>query len=121
MIAVAQLIRDRPGTVARTLRETFGVGLSDLGDRLSWGEALLLLREAAADQSTALGADLADWAYPASIRDLIALSAQIANPKVASKLMPWAMERPGAKEPNATPDEVVAAVAELDAGIVFGS
>ena len=101
--------------------ETFGVGLSDLGDGLSWGEAKLLIEEASSDQSTALGAELAGWAYPASIRDLISLSAQIANPDVAQKLMPWTLEQPGSKEPNATADEVAQAIAELDSGIIFGS
>ncbi|WGD38473.1 hypothetical protein [Lysinibacter sp. HNR] len=95
------------------------MGLSDLGDGLSWGEAKLLIEAAASDPGTALGAELAGWAYPASTSELISLSAQIANPDVAKKLMPWALERPGKKEAGASADEIAIATAELDAGIVF--
>lgn len=118
MIAVAQLIRDHPRTVARTLRETFGVGLSDLGDGLIWGEAKLLLEQAAEDPATALGAELAGWAYPASIPTLISLVAQIGDPKSSKKVMPWSMKVPR-REQQATLDEVAAAAAELEDGIVF--
>ncbi|MDN3309558.1 hypothetical protein QWJ90_01300 [Microbacterium oryzae] len=120
MIAVARIIRERRHTVARTLRETFGVGLSDLGDGLSWGEAKLLIEEASGDPSTALGAELADWAYPASMPDLLTLIAQIGNEKAARKVMPWVMQSPKRQdETRATTDEIAAAEAELDSGIVF--
>lgn len=105
--------------IARTLRETFSVGLSDLGDGLSWGEAKLLLEEAAADPGTAFGAKLAGWAYPASLRELLSLMAQIGNQKAAHKVMPWVMKDARKREPQATPDEVAAATAELEDGIVF--
>lgn len=39
--------------------------------------------------------------------------------KAASKVMPWVFKDPRKQEPNATPDEVAAAEAELEAGIVF--
>ena len=98
----------------------YGTGLSDLGDRLSWGEAKTLLEEAAGDGGTALGAELAGWAYPASMPQLIALSAQIGDPKTARRVMPWAMDNPRRKKQNqATPDEIAAAQAELEAEFVF--
>jgi len=105
--------------IARTLRETFGVGLSDLGDAVSWGEAKLLLEEAAADPSTAFGAELAGWAYPASMRDLLSLAAQIGNKDAFKKVTPWAMQNPRGPAHGATSEEVAAAQAELDSGIVF--
>lgn len=117
MIAVAQIIRERPATVARTMRESFGVGLSDLGDGLSWGEAKLLIEEAAADTSTHLGADLAGWAYPAGFRDLLSLAAVIGNEKAARKVMPWAMSLKS--EVKATPTEVAIAAAQLEDEIIF--
>jgi hypothetical protein len=95
------------------------VGLSDLGDGLSWGEAKLLIEEAAEDPSTAFGAELADWAYPASLPDLLTLVATIGNQRASMKVMPWVMKNPRTAGPAATPDEVAAADAELDAGIVF--
>lgn len=120
MISVARLVRDRRRTVARTLRETFGVGLSDLGDGLTWGEARLLLEEAASDPSTALGADLAGWAYPATTPMLISLSAQINDRSAAKRLMPWEMGSSGTKH-GASDEELAAAQAELNAGIVFAT
>lgn len=107
--------------VARTLRETFGVGLSDLGGALSWGEAKLLLEAAAGDPATALGADLAGWAYPASTPVLISLVAQIGNPTASKRLMPWALTNPRSKKSDATAEEIAAATAELEDGIVFAS
>ena len=110
-------MKERPGTVARTLRETFGVGLSDLGDGLSWGEAKLLLEEAAADPSTALGAELAGWAYPASTLDLLGIVAQFGKKATEARLMPWQMAEDRAGQP--TPDEIAEAEAALAESIVF--
>ena len=95
------------------------MGLTDLGDGLSWGEAKLLIREAANDPSTALGAELAGWAYPASLRELLSLMAQIGNQQAANKVMPWAMKDPRQRESRATPDEIAAATAQLEDDIVF--
>ncbi|MBO3663736.1 hypothetical protein J5V96_09430 [Microbacterium sp. NEAU-LLB] len=92
-----------------------------MGGALTWGEAKLLLEEAASDPSTALGAELANWAYPASLPDLLALIAQIGNEKAARKVMPWAMPSPKANGSGATSDEVAAAVADLESGIVFST
>lgn len=120
MSEVARIVKERPATVARTLR-ALGTGLSDLGDSLSWGECLLLLESAASDPSTPLGAELAGWAYTASLRDLISLSAQIGDPKAAKKLMPWALDAPGKAEGAATDEEVAMANAELEDSMVFAS
>lgn len=95
------------------------MGLSDLGDGLTWGEAQILIEEAASDPSTRLGAELAGWAYPASAPDLIALVAQIRDEKTAKKLMPWSLQV--ARGPAATPDEVAVAQADLESEIVFAS
>lgn len=116
MMAVAQIVKERPETVAVTLRG-FGVGLSDLGDRLTWGECWLLLKRSAGDHATPLGAELAGWAYQASMRDLISLSAQIGDPKVSRKLMPWAIESPGRH--GASEAEVAEATAELESEFIF--
>ena len=95
------------------------MGLSDLGGAVKWGEAKLLIEAAAADPGTALGAELAGWAYPATTPALIALVAEIGNPKASKKLMPWAMKNPRQQSNGPTPDEVAEAAAELEDGIVF--
>lgn len=111
------MIGEHRGTVARTLRETFGVGLSDLGDGVLWGEAKLLLDEAASDPSTALGAELAGWAYRASFPELLTLIATIGDRKASQAVMPWAVSL----EPTqtATPDEIAIADAELERSFIF--
>lgn len=73
------------------------------------------------DPSTALGADLARWAYPASIPTLITIAAQIGDPKQSRKVMPWAMEHPRrkAQASSVTAAEIAIAEAELEADFVF--
>lgn len=97
------------------------MGLSDLGDALTWGEARILLEEAAADPGTALGAQLAGWAYPANMLELLNLTATIGDAKASRKVMPWAMSSPRSNAPKATTEEVAIAQAELEDGIVFAS
>jgi hypothetical protein len=121
MIAVARLIREHRGAAARTLRENFGVGISDLGGGLTWGEAHTLLTEAAADTGTALGAELAGWAYPASMSQLITMIATIGDRKASQKVMPWVMKNLRDGAPSATAEELAQAQAELEDGIVFAS
>ena len=105
--------------VARTLRNPYGVGLSDLGDALSWGEAILLIEAAVNDPSTILGAELAGWAYPASTLDLLSLSAQIGDWKTARRVMPWVLEISRPQQPNASADEIAIAEAELESEFIF--
>ena len=115
MIAVARFVKAHRGKVARTLRETFSVGLTDLGDGLSWGEALLLLSEAAQDPGTAIGAELAEWEFPASRMAVLTLSALVRDEQEFARVAPWA----GRKAPRASDEELAAARAELEAEIVF--
>ena len=84
---------------------------------MSWGEAKLLIEQAAEDPATHFGAALAGWSYPASTQQLITLIATIRDEKASKKLMPWALKIDGG--PKADPVEVAAAQDELNAGIVF--
>lgn len=84
---------------------------------MSWGEARLLIEQAAEDPSTHFGAALAGWSYPASTQQLITLIATIRDEKASKKLMPWALKIDAGQK--ADPVEVAAAQDELSAGIVF--
>ncbi|WP_258186443.1 hypothetical protein [Microbacterium sp. PAMC21962] len=88
-------------------------GLSGLGGALTWGEARLLLDEAAADTSTVLGAHLAGWAYRATTPELMMIAATVGAR--AAEIMPWAITKPE----QATPAEVASALAQLEDEIVF--
>lgn len=107
--------------LAPTLRAQFGVSIDDIGDRISWGEARDLVLSAAADTSTEFGASLAGWAYPASLIELMQLSATIADNKAFQSAAPWTMgeelRRRAAEQ--ATPDEIAVLDAQLDEEIVF--
>ncbi|WP_242864503.1 hypothetical protein [Microbacterium testaceum] len=94
------------------------MGLSDLGDAVNWGEACVLVKRAALDPSTALGAELAGWAYPASMPELLTLLAQIPSRNTAKAVMPWSMKVPDEQTP-ATPDEIASADAALESEFVF--
>ena len=92
------------------------MGLSDLGGAVVWGEAKLLIEQAAGDGGTWLGAELAGWAYPATMPVLLGLVAQIGDERASRRVMPWSMKR---EHPRATPDEIAAADAALEDEIVF--
>ncbi|MEX8031678.1 hypothetical protein AB6V29_01435 [Microbacterium sp. 20-116] len=121
MIAVARLIREHRDAVVWTLRASCGVSISELGDGLTWGEAHSLLTRAAGDSATALGAELAGWAYPASMPELLTIlisaGGEKALVKAAMGAMPWAMKTP--RGSDATAEEVATAQAELEDSIVF--
>ncbi|MBN9210716.1 MAG: hypothetical protein J0I95_04270 [Microbacterium sp.] len=89
-----------------------------MGDAVSWGEACVLVKRAAADPSTALGAELAGWAYPASMPELLTMVAQIPKRDAAMAVMPWSMKLPK-EQSAATPDEIAAAESALEADFVF--
>lgn len=89
---------------------------------LSWGEARDLVISAAADPSTALGAELAGWAYPATIPEITQVlmsSAQLGRKatKAAGKLMPWALGAKRRKAPTA--EEIAKAQKEIDEEVIF--
>lgn len=94
------------------------MGLSDLGDAVSWGEACALVKRASTDTSTALGAELAGWAYPASFTDLLTLIVQLPSKAAMKAVMPWSMKVPDEQAP-ATPDEIASADAALESEFVF--
>lgn len=76
------------------------------------------MTRAAADPSTALGAELAGWAYPASMPELLTLIAQIPSKSASKAVMPWSMKVPKEQAP-ATAAEIAAADSELEADFVF--
>jgi hypothetical protein len=63
-----------------------------------------------------MGAELAGWAYPATMPALLGLVAQIGDERASRRVMPWALNQ---DRPQATPDEIAAADAALEDEIVF--
>lgn len=60
------LIRDHRGAVEYDFRQRFGLGLRDIGDRLSASEAARLAVILRADPSSMIAAAIEGWGYPIS-------------------------------------------------------
>lgn len=97
--------------------------MSDVGtEALCWGETRDLVMSAAGDPSTALGAEMAGWAYPATTPQIIQAlmtSAQLGRDgmRVAKSLMPWEMGKALAAAPTAS--DVAKALSEIDQEVIF--
>jgi hypothetical protein len=80
---------------------------------VGWGEAVDLADAALADSGTELYAAVAGWRYPASMTDLVLMSAAVQG-ESGERVMPWYQppEMP-------TEDEIAAAHAELLEEIQF--
>lgn len=97
--------------------------MSSIGtEALPWGEARDLVLSAASDTSTALGAELAGWAYPAEVLQItqaLVSAAQLGRKgaKAVEKLMPWALEAKRRQAPTAL--EIAKAQKEIDEEVIF--
>nr|DAM03275.1 MAG TPA: hypothetical protein [Caudoviricetes sp.] len=85
------------------------------------GEAWDLVEQLLDDPATPLCAELAEWAYPARLVDLLQLAATIGDDKAADKVMPWTMNRRRTQleAARATPEEIGRALAELDEEVII--
>lgn len=127
MTWLAQIAHEYPVQLHATMREHYGVSWAHAGQpTLPWYEALQLVRAATEDSSTALGAAIAGWAYPARYVDLALILA--VGGKAAQKVMPYELAAPRRREQtrDATPvDELEAATAaaqaDMAAMITFAS
>lgn len=97
--------------------------MSSIGtEALPWGEARDLVLSAAGDPSTALGAEMAGWAYPATMPELIqtlVTAAPLGRDGMGAirALMPWEMGRALAAVPTAA--DVAKALSEIDQEVRF--
>jgi hypothetical protein len=74
ILTLLVLIRRHRGAYEFDWRTRFGVPLSDVPERMSWGEAVRLSRELAHEPTSHVAAALAGWEYPVS-REWVALRA----------------------------------------------
>lgn len=112
MTTVAGVLADHRDAVRATLRATFGVGLADVGGPITWGEFLALVRVAANDPRTYLGAALAGWAYPASMAEIVTIAANTG--KDGADVLPEGMARAqAAREARRVTDSERAEALEL--------
>ena len=65
------LIRDHRGAVEYDLRQRFGLGLRDVGDRIALSEMARLVKILRAEPSSAIAAALEGWGHPISREALI--------------------------------------------------
>ena len=89
MTWAASVARTHPTELHSTLRDRYGVSWTWAGTTaLPWPEAIHLVHAAAEDPSTALGAAIAGWDYPAEVTDLMLILA--VGGKAAEAFMPYA-------------------------------
>ena len=122
MTWAASVARTHPTELHSTLRDRYGVSWTWAGTTaLPWPEAIHLVHAAAEDPSTALGAAIAGWDYPAEVTDLMLILA--VGGKAAEALMPYAHKHTAkaqaAPAQPALADEVAAAEADMAAMITI--
>lgn len=122
MTWAASVARTHPTELHSTLRDRYGVSWTWAGTTaLPWPEAIHLVHAAAEDPSTALGAAIAGWDYPAEITDLMLILA--VGGKAAEAFMPYAHKHTAkaqaAPAQPALADEVAAAEADMAAMITI--
>lgn len=122
MTWAASVARTHPTELHSTLRDRYGVSWTWVGTTaLPWPEAIHLVHAAAEDPSTALGAAIAGWDYPAEVTDLMLILA--VGGKAAEAFMPYAHKHTAkaqaAPAQPALADEVAAAEADMAAMITI--
>lgn len=92
-----ELIEEHRAPLEYDWRAVFGLPLSSIGRSVSWGEAVRLVDELAADPATHTAAALAGWAHPwsreaALLADLfdLTLAVNAKNPKPYPR--PWVQQ-----------------------------
>ena len=122
MTWAASVARTHPTELHSTLRDRYGVSWTWAGTTaLPWPEAIHLVHAAAEDPSTALGAAIAGWDYPAEVTDIMLILA--VGGKAAEAFMPYAHKHTAkaqaAPAQPALADEVAAAEADMAAMITI--
>ena len=104
-----------------TFRERYNISANQIGTAIAYREAWDLTGQLLDDPGNPLCAELADWAYPARLIDLLQLAATIGDGKAAENIMPWTMQRHRnqIEAAKTTPDEINKALAELDEEIII--
>ena len=122
MTWAASVARTHPTELHSTLRDRYGVSWTWAGTTaLPWPEAIHLVHAAAEDPSTALGAAIAGWDYPAQVTDLLLILT--VGGEAAEAFMPYAHKHTAkaqaAPAQPALADEVAAAEADMAAMITI--
>jgi hypothetical protein len=99
------------------MRASYGIGIGQIGDDVTYGEAWQLVQHALDDTSTPLCAELAEWSYPATLVQLLQLAATAGDGKTAERLMPWRMNARHSRNPS----EIEQARREIDDEMLIAS
>jgi hypothetical protein len=71
ILELTGLIEDHRAALAADFRQQFGISIYEIGESVSYAEAVDLVRALSNDPQTHLFADLAGWQYPYSRTDLL--------------------------------------------------
>ena len=118
-LALLELIEEHKAAFAYDWRTRFGLPLSAVGEAMTFGEALLLAGELAADPSSRVAAALSGWSRPAdrveiALADLFDLIARTVEWKKPPRDYPRAWDRESSMRSvpaaGVTQEDVVAAL-----------
>lgn len=79
----------RPAAVVAFRR--LGISVDDVGEVVSWSEAISILQHELGDTTSPLFADVQGWAFPASHAELLQMAAAAGGGNKAKRVMPWTL------------------------------
>ena len=94
IIAVLQILEDYKHAFTYDFRARFGLGLSDLGDKVPWPEVVSLVSVLLSDPTSWLQAAKAKWQHPISYEWTLAASTYDLLAQVNSRRKPKPWPRP---------------------------
>ena len=114
MMWLAGVIREHRALLGASLWGRFGVRISDIGWHVPWGDAIDFAVDVMSDQTTRIGAHLAEWDYVATMPEMVMIAAI-----GAKKALPFDPDQGGRAKQKVTPEEAAAAQQVLEEQILF--
>lgn len=94
ILTLRELIEEHPAEFAYDFRSRFNLGIDDIGTRISWREAYLLVIVLLKDSTSWLQAAYNDWSYPVSMEWVMLVQQFDAFAMVNSKRKPQPTKMP---------------------------
>lgn len=89
-----EIVSEYPAEIAYDFRHRFNLSIFDIGDTVSWPEAILLLSVLLQDTSSWTQAAMSDWKYPVSREWIVAAHTFDLLAQINSKKKPKAYPAP---------------------------
>lgn len=122
-VALLRFVEEHRAAIRFDFRDRFGISADDIGDTVSFGEAIDLIDELAVEMGTHLQASMDGWQWPASWSEINQAQLTEAYFNVhrdeKKRPQPFVVPMPWPGKDQATPEERAAAIAQLERRSVF--